>query len=126
MGTSIKVSEAGHVETFQGNGTEIFCQTDAEHKVHKIVVCGQSEFFSRMFDGDWKETLESVTELKADDPRAIKAMISFMYMFDYDSGSGGLSPMLFDAMVYGVAEKYGVAALKTCAKKKFENAVQTC
>jgi hypothetical protein len=47
-------------------------------------------------------------------------------MFDYDSGSGGVSPMVFDSRVYTVAEKYGVAALLQHAKKKFENTVQAC
>jgi hypothetical protein len=49
-----------------------------------------------------------------------------MYRFDYDSGSGAVSPMVFDARVYTVAEKYGVTALLQYAKKKFENTVQAC
>lgn len=25
-----------------------------EYKVHKLVICGQSKVFSRMFNGNWK------------------------------------------------------------------------
>lgn len=31
-----------------------------EFKVHKIVVCGQSKYFSVMCDGDWKVRLEDI------------------------------------------------------------------
>lgn len=64
-----------------------------------------------------------------DDPRTIEAMIHFMYGSDYDSSGnsqGRISPMLFNAKVYGVAEKYGVSRLKQEAKAKFEDAVRTC
>jgi speckle-type POZ protein len=67
--------------------------------------------------------------LKEDDPRAIEAMMGFMYRFDYD-GSGShldrVSPMLFHVKVYAIADKYRVLALKEQAKKKFENTVETC
>jgi hypothetical protein len=49
-----------------------------------------------------------------------------MYRSDYHSGSGGVSPMVFDARVYIAAEKYSVAALTRYAKKKLENNMQAC
>lgn len=56
-------------------------------------------------------------------------MLRFMYTFDYD-GSGNdherVSPMIFNAEVYSIADKYGVEALKTRAKEKFDKAVWTC
>lgn len=30
---------------------------DREFKVHRIVVCGQSKYFSKICDGDWKVRL---------------------------------------------------------------------
>ncbi|OJD23475.1 hypothetical protein ACJ73_05172 [Blastomyces percursus] len=103
--------------------------TDEELKVHKIVICGQSKYFSHLFDEEWKEVTENSIDLMDDDPRTIEAMIHFMYGFDYDSSGnsrGRISPMLFNARVYGVAEKYGVSHLKQEAKAKFEDAVRTC
>ncbi|KKZ63347.1 hypothetical protein EMCG_02348 [[Emmonsia] crescens] len=103
--------------------------TENEFKVHKMVICGQSEFFSCLFDEEWKETTDNSIDLMNDDPRTIEAMIYFMYESDYDSSGnsqGRISPMLFNAKVYGVAEKYGVSRLKQEAKAKFEDAVRTC
>ncbi|KAM5475685.1 hypothetical protein MauCBS54593_001377 [Microsporum audouinii] len=102
----------------------VITTVDQQHKVHKLVVCGQSEVFSRMLDRDWKESSENTIELGDDDPRAIEAMISFMYKFDYHQTGGEASSMLFDAKVFGVAEKYGIAALKICAQNKFKVAIQ--
>jgi speckle-type POZ protein len=56
-------------------------------------------------------------------------MIYFMYTFDYD-GSGinkeRASPMIFNVEVYSIADKYGVLALKSRAKEKFDRIVKTC
>jgi len=70
-----------------------------------------------------------VIELKEDDFRVVEAMLHFMYRFDYDgSGNdqGRVSPMLFNVQVYGIADKYGILALKSVAKEKFDKAVRTC
>ncbi|OXV11874.1 hypothetical protein Egran_00364 [Elaphomyces granulatus] len=102
---------------------------DQEFKVHKIVVCGQSEYFACLLSGKWKEATGNAVDLKEDDARAVEAMIHFMYGFDYDSSGsslGRISPMLFNAMVYKVADKYGVPALKHLAQQKFDSAVTAC
>lgn len=52
-----------------------------------------------------------------------------MYEADYDaSGSNRarISPMLFNARMYEVGEKYSIPHLKNRAKGKFEDAVRTC
>lgn len=68
-------------------------------------------------------------ELKEDSVRTVEAMLRFMYTFDCD-GSGNdqerVSPMIFNAEVYSIADKYGVQALKTRSKEKFDKAVKTC
>lgn len=64
-----------------------------------------------------------------DDPGAVEAMIRFMYENEYDSSGNNdaqVSPMLFDVMVYQVADKYGVAALKKVSKGKFDRAASIC
>ncbi|CRG90850.1 hypothetical protein PISL3812_07896 [Talaromyces islandicus] len=102
---------------------------DQEFKVHRLVVCGQSEYFSRLYKGEWTETNTNDIPLHDDDPGAIQAMIHFMYGFDYDSSGSEhsrASPMLFTVKVYQVADKYAVPQLKQKAKEKFETIVQTC
>ncbi|KAK2797610.1 hypothetical protein FQN50_009123 [Emmonsiellopsis sp. PD_5] len=95
--------------------------TDEEFKVHKWSSVVNPRTFLKV--------TENSIGLIDDDPRTIEAMIHFMYGSDYDSSGnsrGRISPMLFNARVYGVAEKYGVSRLKQEAKAKFEDAVRTC
>ncbi|PLB47857.1 hypothetical protein P170DRAFT_465392 [Aspergillus steynii IBT 23096] len=102
---------------------------DQEFKVHRLVICGQSEYFSRLYQGDWMETTENAVHLEEDDPRAIEAMIHFMYGFEYDSSGsqhGRISPMLFNIRVYQIADKYVVPQLKQLAKEKFEIVLKAC
>lgn len=76
-----------------------------------------------------QETSENAIQLKEDNPRAVEAMIHFMYGFEYDSSGsdhGRVSPMLFNVNVYQIADKYGVPKLKDRAKEKFEKANETC
>jgi speckle-type POZ protein len=56
-------------------------------------------------------------------------MLNFMYLFDYNASSGDqarASPMIFNAKVYSIADKYDVMALKSQAKEKFEKAAKSC
>ncbi|KMU74568.1 hypothetical protein CISG_04275 [Coccidioides immitis RMSCC 3703] len=102
---------------------------DEEFKVHKVVVCGQSEFFSRMFSSDWKENVNNEVKLGEVDPSAVEAMIHFMYGIDYDSsgsGRGRVSPVFFNTQVYALAEEYEVQKLKQLAKEKFATSVRAC
>ncbi|PYI33038.1 POZ domain-containing protein [Aspergillus indologenus CBS 114.80] len=102
---------------------------DQDFQVHRVVVCGQSEYFSRLFQGTWPEAKENEIHLKEDDPRAIEAMFQFMYGFEYDSSGsdqGRTSPMLLNVKVYQVADKYQVPKLKDRAREKFKAIVETC
>lgn len=49
-----------------------------------------------------------------------------MYRFDYDaSDQDEVPPTVFNAKVYGIADKYDVATLKLQAKEKFKQAAET-
>ncbi|KAE8368636.1 BTB/POZ protein [Aspergillus caelatus] len=105
------------------------CTADQEFKVHRLIVCGQSAYFSRLFKANWTESVDNKIQLSSDDPRAVEAMIHFMYGFEYDSSGsdlGRVSPMLFNINVYQVADKFGVPQLKQKAKDKFETIARTC
>ncbi|PQE33412.1 BTB POZ domain protein [Rutstroemia sp. NJR-2017a WRK4] len=100
-----------------------------EFKIHKLVLCAQSNYFSKAFQGDWKESTDGHITLKEDDVSAVEAMLRFMYTFDYDASSSAKSsssPMVFNAKVYSIADKYEVLSLKSYAKQKFETTVETC
>ncbi|KAB8249751.1 BTB/POZ protein [Aspergillus flavus] len=105
------------------------CTADQEFKVHRLIVCGQSAYFSRLFKANWTESVDNKIQLKSDDPRAVEAMVHFMYGFEYDSSGsdlGRVSPMLFNINVYQVADKFEVPQLKQKAKDKFETIARTC
>lgn len=102
-----------------------------EFKVHRLVICGQSEYFSLLCNRnrvvDPPNQTSQVIQLMDDDPHAVEAMIHFMYGYRYDgSGRGRASPMLFHIKVYHVADKYGIPKLKQRAREKFKTMVQAC
>jgi speckle-type POZ protein len=73
--------------------------------------------------------VDGAIHLKGDDVFAVEAMLRFMYTSDYDaSGSAGnsASPMVFNAKVYSIADKYDVPSLKSQAREKFKKTVETC
>ncbi|KAH8728537.1 BTB/POZ domain-containing protein [Phaeosphaeriaceae sp. PMI808] len=99
-----------------------------EFRIHRLVLCAQSSYFTKVFTGDFKESNGCLT-LNDDDISAVEAMLEFMYSFDYDSSGRAentCSPMVFNVKVYSIAEKYDIPALKAKAKQKFETAVETC
>ncbi|KAF2085251.1 hypothetical protein K490DRAFT_67899 [Saccharata proteae CBS 121410] len=99
---------------------------DREFKVHKVIVCGQSSYFSKMCDGDWKEAVEGLIKLVDDDPCVVDAMLHFLYNNDYNgSGNqdGRVSPLLFNTLVYSIADKYDIRSLKQTSLEKFRKAV---
>ncbi|KAM3068339.1 hypothetical protein ACMFMG_009478 [Clarireedia jacksonii] len=102
---------------------------DKEFKIHKLVLCTQSNYFLKAFQGDWKESKDGRIHLQGDDVFAVEAMLQFMYTFDYNASGGAKSsssPMVFNAKVYSIADKYEVLSLKSHAKQKFETTVDTC
>ncbi|PWY74523.1 hypothetical protein BO94DRAFT_424171, partial [Aspergillus sclerotioniger CBS 115572] len=105
------------------------CTINQEFKVHRLVLCGQSEYFSRMLKRDWVETTEKLVRFDDDDPEAIRAMIQFMYGIDYNKSGGDdghACPLLFAVKMYQIADKYAVPRLQQQAKKTFETLAKTC
>ncbi|KIW06027.1 uncharacterized protein PV09_03206 [Verruconis gallopava] len=53
-------------------------------KVHKLVVCGQSEWFAKAVKQDgFQEGQTNVINLPFDDPLVVKALLQYLYTFDY-------------------------------------------
>ncbi|OJJ35968.1 hypothetical protein ASPWEDRAFT_28560 [Aspergillus wentii DTO 134E9] len=104
--------------------SDVTIQTkDTKYNVHKLVLSGQSQYFERLFDGYWKEAKEKTIVLHDDNPDVVKAMILFMYGFDYAQRCKSDSA-LFHASIYCVADKYLLTALKSTAKAKYDAAVE--
>ena len=69
-----------------------------------------------------KECREGKITLQDDDISVVEAMIQFMYNLDY-SVIESVCPLLFNAKVYGIADKYNVPGLKVVAKRKFAHKI---
>ncbi|OJJ35967.1 hypothetical protein ASPWEDRAFT_172752 [Aspergillus wentii DTO 134E9] len=133
--TEIKATTDGMEKVLVGNIKKLFRSSkytdvtirtdDGEYKVHKLVLCAQSEYFNRLFDGNWRESNQNTIELKDDKPEAVKAMIHSMYGLDYATVCANDSPS-FHASVCCVADKYLMDELKTQARAKYDLAVRKC
>jgi len=70
-----------------------------------------------------QEAAEGTIELPDDDLPIVEAMLNFLYHFDYQAST---SPMIFNAKVYGIADKYNIPTLKSKAIEKSRKSVETC
>ena len=61
----------------------------------------------------------SLSYLEKDDPIILRAVLQYLYGFDYADGVD-LSQMVFNAQVYALADKYDFLALKSLAAAKFQ------
>ncbi|KAF7560163.1 hypothetical protein G7046_g4000 [Stylonectria norvegica] len=57
-----------------------------EFKAHRAVVCTQSSFFDKAFDGGFKEAISRVIELLEDDPYILQLLLEFLYTGSYTDG----------------------------------------
>jgi len=118
----------GYLESSNLSDAIVRC-SEKEFKVHKIVLCCQSKFFSNAFEQDWKERVDNAIVLEEDDTSAVQAMLSFLYGFEYDASGHDksiFSPMVFNVKVHTIAEKYDIQPLIVQAKDKFEKAARAC
>lgn len=100
-------------------------------KVHKAIICPQSKVLAAMSDSGFKESSTSSLQLEHDDPATVERMITFFYTGTYDQGNPHVGtrdatpfvgPILMaNTLVYSIADKYDIDALKIVAKAKFEN-----
>ncbi|KAI5356832.1 putative BTB/POZ domain-containing protein [Septoria linicola] len=95
---------------------------DREWKVHRLVVCSQSEPIDKAVR-DFKEGEDGVYSMKEQDPQVVEALIRYLYTFEYGddgNGQGDVAGIVFDVRVFIVADKYFVKPLCQLAAKKFE------
>ncbi|KAI7332539.1 hypothetical protein KC315_g4610 [Hortaea werneckii] len=94
-------------------------------KVHKVLLCAQSEWFEKSCTGCWKEGKEGTITLEEDDPQVVDAMLHWFYEFDYGTSQDNKCPLVLDLRVHAAAEKFLLPNLKRLAATKFEQRAQT-
>lgn len=115
----------------------VICK-DRTWNVHKLVVCTQSDFFSKACDGSFvvwmpsdvlmseykltlrQEAQENKITLSDDDSDVIDVMLRYLYHFDYsDEIEGGIPPLLLNLHLFAIADKYFIEPLQKLATEKF-------
>ncbi|KAF2841108.1 hypothetical protein M501DRAFT_905641, partial [Patellaria atrata CBS 101060] len=111
----------------------VICENQ-EYKLHKNILCVQYDWFKKACDGDFKESETNVIDLTKEDvdPRAVRAMLQYLYTRNYDTQCATtdvtaepIEPAMFHVLVFAVGEKYLLPGLKALAKDKFENIVSS-
>lgn len=76
-----------------------------------------------MLGGSFKEAHEGKIVVGDDDPQITKALIYYLYFFDYEELTTrykDVAPIVLDVKMHAIADKYFVEPLKQLATAKFE------
>ncbi|KAK5113000.1 hypothetical protein LTR85_011022 [Meristemomyces frigidus] len=96
-------------------------------KVHKVVVCTQSDFFCKACDGDFKkEAKECKIDLSDEGRDQISTMLHYLYHFDYDDAhytKCKLEPTVLNVRMVMAGDKYFIKTLRDLAMAKLKSCV---
>ncbi|KAE9963533.1 hypothetical protein BLS_009202 [Venturia inaequalis] len=118
-----------------GKYSDLIVQSGArEFKVHKVVICEQSEWFEKATkDNTFLESQTGIIKMNEDEPDSVAAMLEYLYKDDYtlvypssmtkDSPEAKGHEMMFHLHVYVLADKLRIPALKKTASNYFRELV---
>ncbi|KAI1264943.1 BTB/POZ protein [Xylariaceae sp. FL1019] len=122
--TSGFTSRTRHFDEEKLTDASIHCD-GKDFKVHALILSMHSEYFSKAFNGNWKESKgQKRIELQEVEADVVRAMLRFMYHFDY-TRPDDISAMLFDAKVYSAADMFLIPHLKEHSKQKFKTTMDS-
>ena len=109
-----------------------------EWKVHRVILCASSDYFGTICEATFKvraqqsskpvlmtakEGLSGEIDLKDDEPDMVDNMLQFLYTSNYQDNADGGRPLLVNAKMYSIGDKYNIPTLKTLATEKFSAAL---
>ncbi|KAK5134178.1 hypothetical protein LTR08_006838 [Meristemomyces frigidus] len=92
-------------------------------KVHKLVLCTQSSFFSTACEGEFKEAKEHKIDLSDDGVHFVSTMLHSLYHFDYDDAhhvKHGVDPVVLNVRMVMAGDKYFSTTLRDLAMQKLK------
>ncbi|CZT24893.1 uncharacterized protein RCC_10621 [Ramularia collo-cygni] len=96
---------------------------DRTWRVHKLVVCSQSQVLASACNGKWKEAEEGTITLHEDAPAAVDAMLEFMYTGKYTqrhaSADADFDRDMHTLQIFKVADKYDLDDLGQLVSEDF-------
>ncbi|KAK7536821.1 uncharacterized protein J3D65DRAFT_658328 [Phyllosticta citribraziliensis] len=131
------------LESGEYSDLEIRCSDD-KYKVHKAIVCSQSEFFrlaikpetgfkvgyipttaklNKSNNDSAQEATSNVITLHETDPAVVRAVIQYLYSGSYESAvdiEGAFEVLMRHAHTYAAGEMYQIPGLKRAVCKKVE------
>ncbi|KAM0716713.1 hypothetical protein Q7P37_008158 [Cladosporium fusiforme] len=92
----------------------ITCQ-GYEFRVHKVILCAQSEYFRKLLTGPFKEANSDTIDFPEDDPYDLEMLIYFLYnsRLHYGGDQDAIYVLELDVRLYMIADKYDVAPVRT-------------
>ena len=103
-----------------------------------MILCASSDYFDTICEASFKvraqqsskhvlitakEGLSGEIDLKDDDPDMVNNMLQFLYTSNYQDNADGGRPLLINANMYSIGDKYNIPTLKTLANEKFSAAL---
>ncbi|KAF2164116.1 hypothetical protein M409DRAFT_56828 [Zasmidium cellare ATCC 36951] len=94
--------------------------------VHRVLLSLHSSVLAKACDGDFRETPQASIDLVHEPAACVKAMVHYMYHFDYDLPEDEeVNASVFHVGMALIGDKYDVAALKDAASIKFKASLPT-
>ncbi|KAF6218701.1 hypothetical protein HO133_006052 [Letharia lupina] len=94
-------------------------------QLHRVILRSGSEYFKNACSKKFEEGTSGIVDLKEEDPQYAGILLRYFYALDYQIDDNGKPPLVAHALVYAIADKYGVGQLKDLAKEKFAMAITT-
>ncbi|KAE9984039.1 hypothetical protein BLS_003190 [Venturia inaequalis] len=123
QGATLKKGVASLLGSDKFSDMTITCKDSRVFKVHRSVICTQSEVFDKMCTKNWKEKNESNIDLTDQDTDAVEALLAYLYTSEYTAKEKE-NALVLHVHVYQLAHMYLIGELCKVAAKSFDEAAE--